>query len=48
MSTGLKSFDIDDNNSSKKNSTKDEINFLKLNLAPNYIYIYQFLMKIII
>ena len=38
MSTGLKSFDIDDNNSSKKNSTKDEINFLKLNLAPNYIY----------
>ena len=39
MSTGLKSFDIDDDNSSKKNSTKDEINFLKLNLAPNYIYI---------
>ena len=38
MSTGLKSFDIDDDNSSKKNSTKDEINFLKLNLAPNYIY----------
>ena len=39
MSRGLKSFDIDDDNSSKKNSTKDEINFLKLNLAPNYIYI---------
>ena len=39
MSTSLKSFDIDDDNSSKKNSTKDEINFLKLNLAPNYIYI---------
>ena len=39
MSSGLKSFDIDDDNSSKKNSTKDEINFLKLNLAPNYIYI---------
>ena len=39
MSTGLKSFDIDDDNSSKKNSIKDVINFLKLNLAPNYIYI---------
>ena len=39
MSTGLKSFDIDDDNSPKKNSTKDEINFLKLNLSPNYIYI---------
>ena len=39
MSTSLKSFNIDDDNSSKKNSTKDEINFLKLNLAPNYIYI---------
>ena len=38
MSTSLKSFDIDDDNSPKKNSTKDEINFLKLNLAPNYIY----------
>ena len=39
MSRGLKSFDIDDDNSSKKNSIKDVINFLKLNLAPNYIYI---------
>ena len=39
MSTSLKSFNIDDDNSSKKNSIKDEINFLKLNLAPNYIYI---------
>ena len=39
MSTSLKSFNIDDDNSSKKNSTKDVINFLKLNLAPNYIYI---------
>ena len=39
MSTSLKSFNIDDDNSSKKNSIKDVINFLKLNLAPNYIYI---------
>ena len=39
MSTGLKSFNIDEDISPKKNSTKDEINFLKLNLAPNYIYI---------